>query len=150
MFSRNKKNRAGGDLETQEQQVAPSILSRNLHITGNLVTEGDIQVDGTVDGDIKSVLITVGVEAVVNGAVVGDTVRVDGTVNGQINGRVVQLGKSAKVSGDIIHESLAVEAGAFVHGMCRNIEQDRQRPDLFSGRPSLVVASDDDSAVNLS
>jgi cytoskeletal protein CcmA (bactofilin family) len=149
MFSKNKRNRAGNKSAAQEKPAVPSILSKNLRIVGNIETDGDIQLDGVVDGDVKSQLLTVGFEAVVNGSVAGDTVRVDGTVNGQITGRIVQLGKSAKVNGDITYESLAVEAGAFVHGMCRNVEQERQRPDLFSGKPSLVVASDDDSAVNL-
>ena len=70
--------------------------------------------------------------------------RVDGTVNGQITGRKVELDKSAKVNGDIIHETLLIEAGAFVHGMRRNLEQDRQRPDLFSNRPSLAVTTDEE------
>lgn len=149
MFSKSKRGSADNNVETHEKPAAPSILSKNLHITGNLETEGDIQLEGVVDGDVRSELLTIGLEAVVNGSVAGDTIRVDGTVNGQITGRVVQLGKSAKVNGDIVHESLSVEAGAFVHGMCRNVEQDRQRPDLFSGRPSLVVTDGEDSAVNL-
>ena len=148
MFSRSS-SRGAGDPETQERPAVPSILSRNLHITGNLETEGDIQLEGVVDGDVRSQLLTIGTDAVVNGSVTADTVRIDGTVNGQISGRIVQLGKSAKVNGDIVHESLSVEAGAFVHGMCRNVEQERQRPDLFSGKPSLVVSDEDESAVNL-
>ena len=148
MFSRSSRKSAD-DAEAQEKPAVPSILSKNLRITGNLETEGDIQLEGIVDGDVRSQLLTIGADAVVNGSVTADTVRVDGTVNGQISGRIVQLGKSAKVNGDIVHESLSVEAGAFVHGMCRNVEQERQRPDLFSGKPSLVVSDEDENAVNL-
>lgn len=148
MFSRSSRKGAAAP-EAQETPAVPSILSMNLRVTGNLETDGDIQLEGIVDGDVRSQLLTIGAEAVVNGSVTGDTVRVDGTVNGQISGRIVQLGKTAKVNGDIVHESLSVEAGAFVHGMCRNVEQDRQRPDLFSGKPSLVVSDEEDNAVNL-
>lgn len=148
MFSKNKRATAANDAE---KPAPPSILSKNIRVTGNIETDGDIQLEGVVDGDVKTHLLTVGKEAVVNGSISGDTIRVDGTVNGQITGRSVQLGKSAKVNGDIIHETLSIEAGAFVHGMCRNVEQDRQRPDLFSSRPSLVVTDEDDNdnAVNL-
>lgn len=149
MFSKNKREGSGSDPETQEMPAPPSILSNDLRITGNLETGGDIQIEGVVDGDVKSLLLTIGEGAVINGAVEADTIRVDGTVNGQITGRSVQLGKSARVNGDIVHESLSVEAGAFVHGMCRNVERERQRPDLFTSKPSLVIAGDDDSAVNL-
>lgn len=149
MFSKNKRTSAANDLEKQEKPVPPSIFSKNIRVTGNIETDGDIQIEGVVDGDVTSGKITVGEEAIVNGSINSDTIRVDGTVNGQITGRSVQLGKTAKVNGDIIHESLAIDAGAFVHGMCRNVEQERQRPDLFSARPSLVVSSDEDNAVNL-
>ena len=135
MFSKNKRETAANDAE----KLAPSsTLSKNIRITGNIETDGDIHLEGVIDGDVITHLLTIGTDAVVNGSIPGDTIRVDGTVNGQITGRKVELGKSAKVNGDIIHETLSIEAGAFVHGMCRNVEQDRQRSDLFSNRPSLV------------
>lgn len=149
MFSKNKRKSAANDLVKLEKPAVPSILSNNIQITGNIETDGDIQLEGVIDGNVKTHLLTIGLGAVVNGSITGDTIRVDGTVNGQITARSVQLGKTAKVSGDILHESLLIEAGAFVHGMCRNVEQDRQRPDLFSTQPSLVVAAEEDSAVNL-
>lgn len=149
MFSKIKGSSAANELETKEKPAAPSILSKNIQITGNIDTDGDIQLEGTVDGDVNTHFLTIGEEAVINGSITGDTVRVDGTVNGQITARAVQLGKTARVNGDIVHETLSVEDGAFVCGMCRNVEQDRQRPDLFTTRPSLVVASEEDSAVNL-
>jgi cytoskeletal protein CcmA (bactofilin family) len=36
------------------------VLSSDLTITGNLKTTGDIQVEGTVEGDIRAHLLTVG------------------------------------------------------------------------------------------
>ena len=32
---------------------APSIIGPNLHIIGNLKTEGEIQVDGVIEGDVS-------------------------------------------------------------------------------------------------
>jgi len=55
-------------------------------------------------------------------------VRVAGTVKGQINGRVVELSRTAKVTGDIVHESLAIEAGAFIQGLCRHADSGGQAP----------------------
>ena len=37
-----------------------SVLSSDLHITGNIKTTGDIQVEGTVEGDIRAHLLTIG------------------------------------------------------------------------------------------
>lgn len=102
--------------------VAPSIVSANLRVTGDLESEGDIQIDGHVEGDVRSNSVTVGEHAVVCGAIVSQRVHVAGTVKGQINGKTVELTRSAKVTGDIMHESLAIEAGAFIQGLCRHAD----------------------------
>ena len=55
--------RAGGDYmptTAPKPKAAPSILSSDLTVVGNLKTSGDIQVEGTVEGDIHAHLRTVG------------------------------------------------------------------------------------------
>ncbi len=91
---------------------APSIISANLQVIGNLKTEGEIQVDGVIDGDVMVKSLSVGASATINGEIVADTVVVRGAVNGRIRAHSVELTKTAKVIGDILHESLSVEAGA--------------------------------------
>ena len=41
----------------------PSIISPDLKIVGDLKSHGDIQIDGTIEGDINSRLLTVGEQA---------------------------------------------------------------------------------------
>ncbi len=144
MFSKNKAKAEAKTAKNKETPAAPSILSKNLRISGNLETDGDIQIEGIVDGDVKTMKLTIAPAAIVNGAISGDTIRVDGTVNGEITGRVVELGKSAKVTGDIVHEILSIAAGAFVHGMCKHVESEKHRRDSTLSRPSLVVNDGDD------
>ncbi|MDA0241653.1 MAG: polymer-forming cytoskeletal protein [Proteobacteria bacterium] len=105
----------------------PSLLSTDLKIVGNLHSEGEIQVDGAVEGDIDANVLVIGETAQVNGEVSADVVRVHGFVTGQIKARSVSLAKTAHVQGDILHESLAIEQGAFLEGHCRRVEDARQR-----------------------
>lgn len=95
---------------------APSLLSSDLKIVGNLRTSGDIQIEGQVEGDIHAHLLTVGEGATVNGEVVADDVIVNGRVIGRVRGLKVRLTSTARVEGDIIHKTIAIESGAHFEG----------------------------------
>src|SRR6056297_3242360 len=95
---------------------AASILSSDLHITGNLKTTGDINVEGTVEGDIRAHLLTVGESATIKGEVMADDVVVNGRVVGRVRGLKVRLTATARVEGDIIHKTIAIESGAHFEG----------------------------------
>ncbi len=94
----------------------PSILSSDLTIKGHLKTSGDIQVEGTVEGDIEAHLLTIGENATVKGEVVGDDVVVTGRVIGRVRGLKVRLTSTARVEGDIVHKTIAIESGAHFEG----------------------------------
>lgn len=100
----------------------PSIISANLKIVGNLVSDGDVQVDGVIEGDVNSRSLTVSENASIIGEVEAETVRIHGTVRGQIKAANVALGPTAKVAGDVIHTNLVIESGAFIEGHCKRLE----------------------------
>ena len=104
----------------------PSIISASLHVVGNLVSEGDIQIDGAVDGDIRTTIVTIGQSAEVKGEVVAESVTVHGRIEGTIRARTVILGKTARIDGDIYQETLAIEAGAHFEGQCRKLSKTAQ------------------------
>ena len=93
-----------------------SLLSADLHITGNLKTTGDIQVEGTVEGDIRAHLLTIGESATIKGEVIADDVVVNGRIVGRVRGLKVRLTSTARVEGDIIHKTIAIESGAHFEG----------------------------------
>ncbi|MDM7946256.1 MAG: polymer-forming cytoskeletal protein [Oceanibaculum nanhaiense] len=105
----------------------PSIISANLRITGNLESEGDIQIDGVVEGDIRSSSLTVSDSATVRGAIEADTVAIAGSVTGQIKAKTVTLQRTARVIADIVQESLSIEPGAYFEGNLRRIAQEAPR-----------------------
>jgi cytoskeletal protein CcmA (bactofilin family) len=93
-----------------------SLLSSDLHITGNIKTTGDIQVEGTVEGDIRAHLLTIGETATIKGELTADDVIVNGRIVGRVRGIKVRLTASARVEGDIIHKTIAIESGAHFEG----------------------------------
>lgn len=111
-------------------KAAPSTLSTDLTIHGNLRTTGDIQVEGTVEGDIRAHLLTVGEGATIKGEIVADDVVINGRVLGRVRGLKVRLTSTARVEGDIIHKTIAIESGAHFEGSVQ-----RQEDPLSTGGP---------------
>ncbi len=99
-----------------------SVLSPDLTITGNLKTTGDIQIEGTVEGDIRAHLLTVGEGATVRGECIADDVVVNGRIVGRVRGLKVRLTSTARVEGDIIHKTIAIESGAHFEGSVQRQE----------------------------
>jgi cytoskeletal protein CcmA (bactofilin family) len=97
-------------------KAAPSVLSSDLNIKGNLTTSGDIQIEGVLEGDIKAHLLTVGETATIKGEVIADDVVVNGRVIGCVRGLKVRLTSTARVEGDVIHKTIAIESGAHFEG----------------------------------
>lgn len=123
----------------------PSIISRDLNIVGDLLSEGEIQIDGTVNGDIRTRVLIVGESAKVFGEIIAETVRILGSVDGQIKAKVVKLAQTAHVVGDILHEDLSIETGAFLEGHCKRMAMPpeflKPEPDTRT-KPAIPAAAD--------
>lgn len=127
------------------RSTAPSILSSDLSVTGNLKTQGDIQIEGQIDGDIRAHQLTVGESATIRGEIVAEDIVVNGRVVGRVRGLKVRLSATARVEGDIIHKTIAIESGAHFEGSVQ-----RQEDPLASGAqprlaPPVLPAADEDA-----
>jgi len=98
---------------------APSLFSADLEIVGNLTTPGEVQLDGTIEGDITCEKLMVGEKACVTGHVQANQVVIRGKIIGNVKAKNVELAKTAHVVGDIWHDTLGIDAGAFLEGHCR-------------------------------
>ncbi|MBS0362028.1 MAG: polymer-forming cytoskeletal protein [Proteobacteria bacterium] len=96
--------------------IACSLIGENVRLQGDLVSEGDVQLDGALSGDLKAVHLSIGETGQVDGAIAAESVEFRGRVTGEVSARSVKLFATAKVDGDIIHDQLAIEAGAHFAG----------------------------------
>jgi len=122
MFSKSKKV-SGSVVKEQPapKSAPPSIISADLKIVGDLSSDGEVQIDGIVNGDIRTKSLLVGETANIKGEIVADSVFIHGSVSGQIRAKDVTLAKSAHMVGDILHENLSIETGAFLEGHCKRL-----------------------------
>ena len=103
--------------ETQKlNKMAPSIIGKDVKITGQFISSGDVQIEGKLQGDVASHAITIGASAEVEGELIAEIVTVYGRVTGTIRALQVHLCAKCVVAGDIHHTALAVESGAQFDG----------------------------------
>ncbi len=102
--------------------AGPSILTSDLILEGNLATNGELQIDGTVHGAVQAAVCIIEANGVVHGSVMAEDVFIRGRVIGPICGVHVTVVAGAHVEGDILNQSLAIENGAFVDGKIRRSE----------------------------
>ena len=134
MFNRQDEN-SGNGLNTSGGSVSeqpapsisgngePSVINAGLTIVGNLQSNTDVVISGTIDGDINSRGLTVSEGAKVTGTIECSTVQLRGHVNGQIKASTVKVARTGNVSGDIFYDTLSIEEGAVVEGQLRRRDE---------------------------
>lgn len=126
-LDKTSKKQVAGKKDGGSRNVAPtqppSIISTNMTVQGDLMCDGEIQVDGIIKGDVRCEKLTVGQEGTIEGSVLADRVLLRGKVSGQIEAKAVTLMSTATVIGDIVHDALTIEPGAFMEGHCKRREK---------------------------
>jgi cytoskeletal protein CcmA (bactofilin family) len=103
-------------------RAGPSIISADVKIVGSILSQGELEIFGQIEGDVRSSALTVGETGAVRGEVIAESVVIRGTIEGRIRGRKVQLCTGAKVRGDIFHASLAIEPNAIFEGAVKHAQ----------------------------
>ena len=98
----------------------PNMIGPGTKIVGNIETNGDIRIDGAIDGDIQSKgKVVVGP----NGEVKGEVKCINCEISGKVNGKILvsellSLKASSNITGDIMTGKLTIEPGAIFTGTC--------------------------------
>ena len=100
-------------------------LGASLHVKGEISGNEDLQIDGSVEGEIQlgDRKLTVGASAELTGDVVAGEVVVYGSVKGNFRARDrIEIKKDGSVVGDLTTARILIEDGAYFKG---SIEIDR-------------------------
>lgn len=116
MFSKNQKK----DSKAATYADKVSIIAAGMQVTGDVVSEGDIRIDGTVKGNVfcnsKVVIIS-------TGKVIGDIQAINIDVHGFVEGNItakelLSLKANCKIEGNLATEKLQIEPNATFNGHC--------------------------------
>ena len=105
---------------TNDNQV-PNIIAQGTIIVGDIISEGDFRIEGSIKGTIKAKgRVVVGKSGTVDGEITCSDIDVCGIVKGKIE--VINhtvLNATANYSGDLITKKISIEPGAIFSGTCQ-------------------------------
>lgn len=122
-----------------KQPSAASVISADMSMKGSVISNGDVHIDGIVEGDVRAQKLIIGDTAQVFGEVTAEMIEVRGKVVGSLQSRKVHLYANAYVEGDIVTAVFAVESGAFFDGRCKH-EQDPIKGLMGTSHDTLASA----------
>ncbi|WCO01621.1 bactofilin family protein [Psychroserpens ponticola] len=116
MFSSDKKTGKMATETTSQQNT----IAKGTTITGDIISDGDFRIEGTVQGNIKTPgKVVVGKTGIINGTLKSANADIEGKFSGKLLlSDTLSLRSSAHVEGEVIVGKLAVEPGATFNATC--------------------------------
>ena len=107
-------------MKNNELNGQPNRIERSTKITGEIVSEADFRIDGTLEGIITtSGKVVIGKEGVINGNVNCAFADIEGKFSGKIEVKEsLSLKSTSSVEGEVIIGKLIVESGASFNAKC--------------------------------
>lgn len=110
MFNRDQKE---FDVKEAETIIGPSVkVKGNFHGTGNIIIEG------TVEGSVKTdKYLLVGEKAEITASVEAGEAKIAGIITGNIIIKgYLEIAATARINGDIVAHEISIEKGGVVNG----------------------------------
>jgi cytoskeletal protein CcmA (bactofilin family) len=107
-------------LELNNPKARPqSRIDKLANVSGDFWSDGDIQIDGHLCGNVNCAQLIVGKDGAVTGVIIAEEAIIRGKTRGLIRATRVLLQGSARVESEIIYQSLSVDEGASFEGIAR-------------------------------
>ena len=117
MFNKNR-NLMGKNSDLNTSSI--NLIGAGTVINGEIISNGDVRVDGTVVGSVSSKgKVVIGSTGNVEGEIVCQNADVSGKISGNISvAEILSLKATANLVGDIMASKLSIEPGANFMGSC--------------------------------
>lgn len=107
--------------EKQDNRVMErNVIAKNTSLVGDIKSEGDFRIDGTLEGAIKTLgRVIIGINGFVNGSIEAANADIEGKFSGQLQvTKTLTIKATANISGEVTIGKLSVEPGAIFNATC--------------------------------
>ncbi len=103
-----------------EMAAQPNRIGKSTRIKGDIQSDADFRIDGTLEGNVKtSGKVVIGKEGEINGKVECVNADIEGRFDGELHVKeLLTLKSSAHIEGTVVVAKLAVEPGATFNATC--------------------------------
>ena len=118
MFNLFRKDMAN---QTQQSGTMYNAITSGSKIIGTIIADGDIRIDGTVEGELQRAgKVVIGEKGLVKGTVSCQNSEIMGSLDGKINNsQTLALRATGKIKGEVQTQTLIVEPNAQFNGSCQ-------------------------------
>lgn len=119
MFNKGEEKKS-----VAEMVNSSNVIAKETTIKGDIITYGNIRIEGTVEGTLNSkTKIVIGDSASLKGNIDAKEAEIAGHIKGVVRcSEILYLKKTAVIEGDIYTKQLVIENGAVFNGNCKMAE----------------------------
>lgn len=136
--------------ETPQANETDTIIGPSVKVEGDFITEGNVIVEGTICGKIKtSKNLKVGLKSKIFASVTAENALIAGEIQGNIKtNNKLELMSTGKIFGDIKVGTLIIAAGSILNGKCQmgTIKEKSIKPD-FSRQEKIELKTPEEEII---
>ena len=122
------QSRPEPDMKKVENSSSSLMIGKGVTITGTIKAENEVNVQGTIDGDIDCKSVAIDKSGNVKGKVKAETMTVEGKVEGEINiNSILHIKSQGSVSGKVFYGDIQIDEGGKLLGEINYIEQHQKK-----------------------
>ena len=114
----NSKNEQNKPIKNTKERNVDTLIGTSAAITGDIISEGNVRVDGEFNGSIHSKKdVLIGEEGLVTGNITAKSIVIYGTVKGNVKSEdIIEVMSSGKLYGDMQAIRISISVGAVFKG----------------------------------
>ncbi|MFC1663371.1 polymer-forming cytoskeletal protein [Patescibacteria group bacterium] len=130
-------NKNNSDNNMEPKGNIETVIGPSVKVDGNFAGSGDVNVEGSVVGSLKtSKNLRIGESAKVKADVKAENIHLAGEIKGNVvcKGKL-ELTSTGRIIGNIETQTLSVQSGATFNGKCQMLDQDSKDEEV----PAVIV-----------